>query len=272
MSEKEHITGPNADSRPSMEQAAMQDESIQDIHDQLMREKSEPSEGVSPVPIFLTFLFAALGFWGGIYLVEYSGDYRWDAYSPDFKVGAAAPEPVQLTMFERGSRIYRNQCAQCHQADGNGVAGVFPPLVASDWVTGHPEVISRILINGLVGPIEVKGNMYNGNMPAFGPGGLGLSERDIAAVITYTRQEWGNAASEVTESMIADYSAMYNARSAPWTAEELLEDLGPVPGTEPAPAEDAADEAAPEGEGDGAGEGEGDGAEASASAEVALAL
>ena len=148
MSEK-HITDLNAKDRGSLEKAAMQDEHIQDVHAQLMREKEEPQEGFSPVPIFLMFIFAALCFWGGVYLVEHSGGYRWDAYSPDFNPSAGAPKPVEIALFDRGAKVYRNQCAQCHQADGNGVLGVYPPLVASSWVTGHPQVVSRILINGL---------------------------------------------------------------------------------------------------------------------------
>ena len=187
----------------------MQDEQMQKVHAQLLREKEEPHEGFSPVPIFLMFMFAALCFWGGVYLVEYSGDYRWDAYSPDFKAGVERAKPPEISLFDRGARLYRNQCAQCHQAEGGGVAGVYPPLAGADWVTGHPEVIARILINGLNGPIEVAGSTYNGNMPAFGPNGLALKDRDIAAVITYVRQEWGNAASEVTPDMIGDYVAAF---------------------------------------------------------------
>ena len=172
MSEEEHITDPSVKGRGSLEKAAMQDEHMQDVHAQLMREKEEPQEGFSPVPIFLMFIFAALCFWGGVYLVEHSGGYRWDAYSPDFDPNAGAPKPVEIALFDRGAKVYRNQCAQCHQADGNGVLGVYPPLVASSWVTGHPQVVSRILINGLNGPILVKGSKYNGNMPAFGSSGL----------------------------------------------------------------------------------------------------
>ena len=203
---EEHITDPNAKGRGSLEKAAMQDEHMQDVHAQLMREKEEPQEGFSPVPIFLMFIFAALCFWGGVYLVEHSGGYRWDAYSPDFDPNAGAPKPIEITLFDRGAKVYRNQCAQCHQADGNGVLGVYPPLVASNWVTGHPQVVSRILINGLNGPIVVKGSNYNGNMPAFGSSGLALSDKDIAGVITYIRQEWGNSASDVTVATIAEYS------------------------------------------------------------------
>ena len=228
MSEK-YITDPKTKGRGSLEKAAMQDEHMQDVHAQLMREKEEPQEGFSPVPIFLMFIFAALCFWGGVYLVEHSGGYRWDAYSPDFNPYADAPKPIEISLFDRGAKVYRNQCAQCHQADGNGVLGVYPPLVASNWVTGHPQVVSRILINGLNGPIVVKGSNYNGNMPAFGSSGLALSDKDIAGVITYIRQEWGNSASEVTEATIAEYSDLYAGRSVPWQAADLKEGLGPVP-------------------------------------------
>ena len=226
---EEHITDPNAKGRGSLEKAAMQDEHMQDVHAQLMREKEEPQEGFSPVPIFLMFIFAALCFWGGVYLVEHSGGYRWDAYSPDFNPNAGAPKPIEITLFDRGAKVYRNQCAQCHQADGNGVLGVYPPLVASNWVTGHPQVVSRILINGLNGPIVVKGSNYNGNMPAFGSSGLALSDKDIAGVITYIRQEWGNSASDVSVATIAEYSDLYAGRSVPWQAADLKEGLGPVP-------------------------------------------
>ena len=226
---EEHITDPNAKGRGSLEKAAMQDEHMQDVHAQLMREKEEPQEGFSPVPIFLMFIFAALCFWGGVYLVEHSGGYRWDAYSPDFNPSHGAPKHIEITLFFFFSKVYRNQCAQCHQADGNGVLGVYPPLVASNWVTGHPQVVSRILINGLNGPIVVKGSNYNGNMPAFGSSGLALSDKDIAGVITYIRQEWGNSASDVTVATIAEYSDLYSGRSVPWQAADLKEGLGPVP-------------------------------------------
>ncbi|MGB0408530.1 MAG: c-type cytochrome [Opitutales bacterium] len=226
----EHSNNPvPEDSRESLEKAAMQDEHMQDVHAQLMREKEEPQEGFNPVPIFLLFVFAALCFWGGVYIVHYGGDFRADVYDPHFDPASTAPPRPEISLFDRGAKVYRNQCAQCHQADGNGVPGVYPPLPASDWVTGHAEVVSRILINGLNGPIVVKGSTYNGNMPAFGPGGLNLKPKDIAGVITYIRQEWGNTASEVSEETILAYLDTYSGRSTPWQAAELLEGLGPEP-------------------------------------------
>jgi mono/diheme cytochrome c family protein len=234
MSDEEKFSAEQqGNSREALEKAAMQDQQMQDVHAQLMREKEEPTEGFSPVPILLMFMFAALCFWGGIYLVHYSGGFQWNAYSPDYVAGADAPKPVEISLFDRGAKVYRNQCAQCHQADGNGVPGVYPPLAGAEWVTGHPQVVSRILINGLNGPIVVKGSTYNGNMPAFGPSGLGLSDKDIAGVITYIRQEWGNAASEVSVETIEEYSALYAGRSTPWQAAELKEGLGPLPEVAP---------------------------------------
>ena len=239
MSDDQKATDTPNQGKESLEKAAMQDEQMQEVHAQLMREKEEPHEGFNPIPVFLVFVIMVLGFWGGIYLVLYSGEFRADAFDPKFKGTAKATVLPEISLFDRGAKVYRNQCAQCHQAGGDGVAGVYPPLVGSDWVTGHPEVIARILINGLNGPIEVKGNTYNGNMPAFGPGGLDLKPKEIAGVITYVRQEWGNAASEVTEAMIEDYLEAYSGRTTPWQAAELRENLGPVP--EAAPADEPAE-------------------------------
>jgi mono/diheme cytochrome c family protein len=225
MSQDEHNKGPDPDSKASLETAGMQDERMQDVHAQLMREKNEPEEGFSPVPIFLLFAFAALCFWGGVYLVEYSGDFDKNAFSPYYDPGAFVEPPPPIPLAEVGAKIYRNQCAQCHQATGQGVTGVYPPLVASAWVTGSEERLARILVNGLNGPIVVAGNNYNGNMPAFGPNGLNLKPREIAGVLSYIRQEWGNAAAEISEEAMDGYMDQYGSRSAPWNAEELLADF-----------------------------------------------
>lgn len=225
MKNGEHTSEPDPDSKESLEKAGMQDEEVQEVHAQLMREKDEPSEGFSPVPIFLIFVFAALCFWGGVYTVQYSGDFRWDVYSPVHDPDAEAPEKEELTLVERGERVFSRQCAQCHQNDGEGVAGSFPPLNGSRWVEGGEERLARVLINGLRGEIEVKGNTYNGNMPAFGPNGTGLDAEEIAGVLTYIRQAWDNDAGEVTVDAMEDYMDATGDRSAQWEADELLEEF-----------------------------------------------
>jgi mono/diheme cytochrome c family protein len=226
MSENEHNSGANPNSRAAMEKAAMQDEQVQDVHAQLLREREEPHEGITPVPIFLIFLFAALCFFCGVYFVKYSGNFQWNAYSPNYVAGAPAPKAVEISLFDRGAKVFRAQCAQCHQVAGTGIPGVYPPLAGSEWVLADdPSVPARILLNGLSGPVEVKGNTYNGSMPSFGPSGLDLSEKELAGVITYIRHEWGNEASEVTVEMITEFAEEYSARSTPWTSEDLKESL-----------------------------------------------
>lgn len=199
-----------------------------DLNDPLLRENEEPSENYSPMPVFLLFIFAALCFWGGIYLVHFDGEFSTDAYTLDYDPKAGV-EPVKIDLFARGKRIYTAQCVACHQANGQGVAGAFPPLVGSEWVLGHKEVLARILINGMNGPVEVLGNQYNGNMPAFGPSGLNLKPLDIASVLTYIRQEWGNEGSEFPVEVMERYMVDYSARTTPWTAEEIVQDLSPEP-------------------------------------------
>lgn len=207
-------------------------ENESDLNGPLVRENDEPRESSSPIPVFILFVFAALCFWGGVYLVEHDGGFSRDAYTLDYDPDAAV-EVVQVVLFDRGKKIYNAQCIACHQVNGQGVTGVYPPLAGSEWVTGHQEILARILINGMNGPIEVLGNQYNGNMPAFGPSGLNLKPLDIASVLTYVRQEWGNSASDFTEDTMKKYMVQYESRSTPWTAEEIVLDLGPEPEPEP---------------------------------------
>ncbi len=211
----------------TLEKGRGRDPKIQSVHSQLMREKSEPTEGLTPVPMFLMALFALLFAWGGFYMAEYNGNWRPDIYDHTWTAGGGEPPPQVDwendvdALMARGKRIFNGQCASCHQSDGLGVAGQYPPLVDSRWVEGPKEKVISILLNGLAGPIEVKGNVYNGNMPEFKDT---LSSRDIAAVLTYVRNEWGNEADYVAPSEVdtmRDDST--TDRSAPWSAEELLE-------------------------------------------------
>ncbi|MFP4494031.1 MAG: c-type cytochrome [Puniceicoccaceae bacterium] len=211
---------------PRSDESPISDPEMQRVHAQLLREKEEPKEGFPPVPIALLFLFAVVIFYCGIYLGENSAGFRWDVYDPNFDP-ATLNQPREQAAFDpvaRGKRVYTQQCMQCHQASGEGVAGTYPPLVDSSWVKDSRVVPTAILLNGLIGEIEVKGNVYDGNMPAFA--GI-LSDRDIGAVLTYIRQAWGNSAPEISEEQVAKARELYGGRSSPWNADELL-DLPPL--------------------------------------------
>lgn len=102
-----------------------------------------------------------------------------------------------------GAKIFATNCSSCHQSDGKGVVGSFPPLVGNPTVNGDPKTVIHIVKYGLTGKISVAGHDYNGMMP---PWGTQLSNADIADVVTYVRGSWGNTGSPVTEADVAGVS------------------------------------------------------------------
>jgi mono/diheme cytochrome c family protein len=95
--------------------------------------------------------------------------------------------------------VYAANCSSCHQANGQGVAGAFPPLAGNAIVNGDATKVIHIVKYGLTGPVQVAGKSYNGQMPAWSPQ---ISDGDIASVITYIRSSWGNKASAVTAAQV----------------------------------------------------------------------
>lgn len=98
-----------------------------------------------------------------------------------------------------GAKVFQTNCSSCHQANGQGVPGTFPPLAGNAVVVGDSTTVIHILKYGLNGKIAVKGTSYNGMMPAWGQQ---LSSTDIASAITYIRSAWGNKASAVTAAQV----------------------------------------------------------------------
>lgn len=98
-----------------------------------------------------------------------------------------------------GARVFQTNCSSCHQAQGEGVPGTFPPLAGNAVVVGDATKVIHIVKYGLNGKLSVKGQAYNGMMPAWGQQ---LSNADIASVVTFVRSAWGNKASAVTEAQV----------------------------------------------------------------------
>ena len=110
---------------------------------------------------------------------------------------AKAEEETAVAMtpvMEQGKSVYSQYCLACHQANGKGVPGAFPTLAQTKWTEGDAEMLVPVIINGMQGAIEVKGESYSSVMPQHGF----LSDEDIAAVLTYVRQSFGNDAGEIT--------------------------------------------------------------------------
>jgi mono/diheme cytochrome c family protein len=98
-----------------------------------------------------------------------------------------------------GDQLYTKYCLTCHQHDGNGVRGTFPPLAGNAKVTGTPTEIIRIVLFGLQGPITVNGRDYNQPMP---PQAY-LSDKQIADVLNYIRNNFGNKAALIQPQAVA---------------------------------------------------------------------
>ncbi|MFS4454776.1 PQQ-dependent sugar dehydrogenase [Maribacter sp. 2304DJ31-5] len=92
-----------------------------------------------------------------------------------------------------GAKTYYTYCSACHQKDGGGAIGRFPPVANTDWVTGDKERLIKIVLEGMEGSIEVHGETYNGVMPQHGF----LSDKEIAEVLTYIRSNFNNRASAI---------------------------------------------------------------------------
>lgn len=119
-----------------------------------------------------------------------------------------------------GEQLYLGRCMSCHQVNGQGVPGVFPPLDGSEWVTGDEGRLVRIVLHGMTEAVTVKGVVYNSAMPPWGPF---LKDDEIAAILTYTRSAWSNEAGAVTADDVSKVRAATAARKMPWTAAELQE-------------------------------------------------
>lgn len=194
------------------------DDYLEDVHYQLMREKAEPQEQFSPMPLFLMFLFGILLFWGGFYLAHYSGDFRPDVFDPNWTPGAVIAEAKPFDPIDRGKKLFKRTCQQCHQEDGKGLPGVYPPLVNSPWLLNGEERAIKILLKGMSGPVTVLGKNFNGNMPPVGD----WKDRDIAAVLTFVRQNWGHTADPISEEKVAEVREAIKDRNKPWTGPEIL--------------------------------------------------
>ena len=132
---------------------------------------------------------------------------------------SAADRPaVHATVPAPPVNKYGELCAACHQANGAGLEGAFPPLAGSEWVNGPAIVPIAIVLHGLQGEISVKGKTYNGAMMAWG---TVLNDDDLAATLTYVRSQWGNRAAPVTAAQVRAVRARFASRTTPFSAAEL---------------------------------------------------
>ncbi|WP_339926098.1 PVC-type heme-binding CxxCH protein [uncultured Cyclobacterium sp.] len=132
----------------------------------------------------------------------------------------------ELTLFQMGKAIYSREgfCITCHQPDGKGLtASGFPPLAGTKWVNGNEERFIKIVLNGLMGPIEVLGKDYPGQVPMTPYGGM-LNDKEVAAVMTYVRNSFGNEASAISPDKVKAVRAAIKDKTGFYSPTELLQE------------------------------------------------
>jgi mono/diheme cytochrome c family protein len=214
---------------------------VMDIHAAVLREQPEPKEGFEPLNLWMVVFIAGLLFFAGSYLTRYSGGFRANHFDETHindaseipNLVAAAPDPNQA-FKALGGKVFRENCAICHNDAGEGKPGIAPPVAASDWVsTNGIARITRLILEGGSGPITVSGVEFNVASAAMVGFRATLTDEQIAAVITFLRSTWGNSGDAVKPSEVAAIRAATADRAGKgWTIQELMEI--PVSGAAPA--------------------------------------
>jgi nitrite reductase (NO-forming) len=144
-------------------------------------------------------------------LAIYSGKevdamYLGDRAQPNLAAvatAATAHEAGTLTQEDQskaGQALFAGTCSTCHQPNGEGMEGVFPPLAKSSVIAANPKRIVEIMLHGLNGPITVNGKDYNSTMPAMAQ----LTDDEVANIGTYVLNSWGNPGGRITKEEVAE--------------------------------------------------------------------
>ncbi|MEO6053239.1 MAG: cytochrome c [Chthoniobacterales bacterium] len=235
----------NPDTEEFRESELSSEMNVGQVHGSILQEKKDSHVGYEPIPVWLIAIFIAIIFWAGSYLSFYSGGFKADVFDADIVSWsgagagqqAAPPDPMV-----DGKRVFTQNCVICHQQNGMGLPGQFPPLVGSEWVQSEDwhgdNHLVKIVLLGMQGPLTVKGVAFNGAMPAWNQ----LKDEQIAAVLTYVRNEWGNKALPINANNVKQIREELKGlnRSEPWSPAELQkmpkQNFTPEAQAAPAPA------------------------------------
>ncbi len=127
--------------------------------------------------------------------------------------------------FLAGQEVYfrEGHCVTCHQPNGAGLDPAFPAITKSPWITEDRERLIKIALYGLMGPLEVNGKKYDGQVPMTPFGGM-LKDEEIANVLTFVRNHFGNQADAITPEQVKAVRAANPSRLMFYTVEELLKE------------------------------------------------
>jgi nitrite reductase (NO-forming) len=133
-----------------------------------------------------------------------------------------AQDAPPVDVMTKGSQVYMQVCFACHQPTGLGLPGMFPPLASSDWASApKPDRLIRMVLHGVTGLITLNGKPFTTSAPIMPPQGAALNDDQIASVLTYVRNSFGNKGSTVTPEQVKTIREAEKARAAMWTQAEL---------------------------------------------------
>lgn len=185
--------------------------------------EAEPTVTATTVPMWLIVGTLGLLFLSAWYFDLRGGWFQPKVYAPYdslAQLGQFQPPPPGEAWRPRGKALFDMNCALCHNTDGSGKPGQAPALAGSEWVvTKGVNRLVRIPQVGLVGPIKVKGAEWNLNMLA---AGAPYTDEQLADVLSYVRNSWGNKASVVTPDHVKQVRTDLGGRAQPYTADELM--------------------------------------------------
>ncbi|MEI7908355.1 MAG: c-type cytochrome [Verrucomicrobiota bacterium] len=196
------------------------------------REKQIPETGSQPISLWTTvicgavLIFAGLIFGYGGNRLSYDSLFR-DGYVRSSPPGSVAtplpPKPALEAYMARGKKVFEAKCITCHGPEAKGNGTTYPSLVGSAWANGETERFSMIVLNGLQGPTS-NGKVYG----VMTPQGIGMTPEELAGIMTYVRNHFGNTKGDVITTEMAKaamkISAARKNAGQSVTAEELTAD------------------------------------------------
>ncbi len=202
------------------------------LHAAAAREKGDVKISQTPVSLWVMLGVAGLALAaGGFFMGNVGSDLSAASakgynYKPELPAGvgntAAGLTPEELhqpaNWIAAGKGVYSNNCASCHQASGLGAPGQYPHVKGSEFVIHGEKRIAAILLRGINGPLQVDGKGYNGNMQAWA---ATLTPTQIAQVISYIRNDWGNSAGVIYEDQITEAKKLVGALDKQYNEAEL---------------------------------------------------
>jgi mono/diheme cytochrome c family protein len=183
---------------------------------------TEPTVSRSAAPMWIIVLTLVLLFLGMVYFDHHSGWFNSQVYGPYASADELElyqPKSGAAAMLAHGKARYDQVCGLCHGLNGEGKPGQAPPLAGSEWVnTKDFQRLAHIPLEGVSGQLDVKGQTWSLSMPAMG---ATMSDADLADVLTYIRNSWGNKGSPVTAADVKAIRAKIGAHPQPLTGETL---------------------------------------------------